>query len=83
MARLMPITRQGENEARSAPAKKAGFKAIRSEAVDFKTFATFPPSARLAVLVGQPSEPGLYTVRVKVPYGVKLMPNCFALDNLA
>lgn len=30
---------------------------------------------RLAVIVGQPSEPGPYTIRVKVPSGLKLMPH--------
>ena len=37
------------------------FRAILSEDIDWKPFAAFPPSARLAVVVGQPSEPG-YTV---------------------
>jgi hypothetical protein len=49
-------------------------KTILSEDVDWKPFPAFPPSARLAVLVGQPSESGPYTIRVKVPHGVKLMP---------
>src|ERR1700734_2726141 len=37
-----------------------GFRAILSEDIDWKPFPAFPPSARLAVIVGQPSEPGLY-----------------------
>jgi quercetin dioxygenase-like cupin family protein len=57
------------------PAGKAGFKEILSEDIDWKPFAAFPASARLAVIVGQPSEPGPYTIRVKVPRGVKLMPH--------
>ena len=51
------------------------FKTILSEDVDWKPFPAFPPSVRLAVVVGQPSEPGPYTIRVKVPHGVKLMPH--------
>lgn len=51
------------------------FKAVLPEEVDWQPFAAFPPSARLAILVGQPSEPGPYTIRVKVPGGVKLMPH--------
>jgi hypothetical protein len=51
------------------------FKAVLPEDVDWQPFAAFPPSARLAILVGQPSEPGQYTIRVKVPGGVKLMPH--------
>ena len=35
----------------------------------------FPPPARLAVVVGRPSEPAPYVVRVKLPSGVKLMPH--------
>ena len=84
MAQLMPqpISPQSGKETRSAPAAKAVFKAILSEDVDWKAFAAFPPSARLAVVVGQPSQPGLYTVRVKVPHGVKLMPHRHPEDRI-
>jgi hypothetical protein len=54
---------------------QAVFKSVLPEDVDWEPFAAFPPSARLAVLVGHPSEPGPYVVRVKVPSGVKLMPH--------
>ena len=84
MAQVMPqpISHQLGKETRSAPAGKAVFKAILSEDVDWKAFAAFPPSARLAVVVGQPSQPGLYTVRVKVPQGVKLMPHRHPEDRI-
>ena len=58
------------------------FRAILSEDIDWKPFAAFPPSARLAVVVGQPSEPGLYTMRVRVPHGVKLMPHRHPEDRV-
>ena len=51
------------------------FKTILPEDVDWKAFPAFPPSVRLAVVVGQPSEPGPYTIRVKAPHGEKLMPH--------
>ena len=51
------------------------FKAVLPEDIDWKPFPAFPPSVRLAVVVGRPSEQGPYTVRVKVPRGVKLMPH--------
>ena len=51
------------------------FKAILPEEIDWKTFPAFPPSARLAVVVGEPLQQGPYTIRVKVPRGVKLMPH--------
>jgi len=51
------------------------FRSILPEDIDWEPFAAFPPTARLAVVVGHPSEPGPYVVRVKVPSGVKLMPH--------
>lgn len=70
MGRLMTqlISRQQVNRTRSA---EAVFKASLSEDIEWKPFAAFPPSARLAVVVGQPLEPGPYTIRVKAPRGVK------------
>lgn len=50
-------------------------KTIRPENIDWKPFAALPSSVRLAVIAGQPSEPGPYTIRVKVPGDVKLMPH--------
>ena len=58
------------------------FRAILSEDIDWKPFPAFPPSARLAVVIGQPSEPGLYTMRVRVPHGVKMMPHRHPEDRV-
>jgi quercetin dioxygenase-like cupin family protein len=58
------------------------FRAILSEDMDWKPFPAFPPSVRLAIVVGQPSEPGPYTIRVKVPHGVKLMPHKHPEDRV-
>jgi quercetin dioxygenase-like cupin family protein len=77
-----PTRRQAEKETHSAPIAKAVFKAILSEDIDWKPFAAFPPGARLAVIVGQPSKPGPYTIRVKVPHGVKLMPHRHSEDRI-
>ena len=54
---------------------QADFKAILPEDIDWNPFPAFPPGACLAVLVGHPTEPGPYVVRVKVPDGTKLMPH--------
>ena len=54
---------------------EAVFRSILPEDIDWKPFAALPPSVRLAILVGHPSEPGPYLIRVKVPSGVKLMPH--------
>ena len=51
------------------------FRSVLPEDIDWEPFPSFPPSARLAVVVGHPSEPGPYVVRVKLPSGVKLMPH--------
>ena len=40
------------------------FKSILPEDIDWKPFPAFPPSARLAVVVGRPAEPGPYTISV-------------------
>ena len=58
------------------------FKSILSEDIDWKPFAAFPPSVHLAVIVGQPSNPGIYTIRVKAPHGVKLMPHKHPEDRV-
>jgi len=58
------------------------FRAILAEDIEWKRFAAFPPGARLAVLVGRPLEPGPYTIRVKVPNGVKLMPHRHPEDRI-
>jgi quercetin dioxygenase-like cupin family protein len=48
---------------------------VLPEDVDWQPFASFPPAARLGVIVGDPSHDAPYVVRVKVPSGVKLMPH--------
>ncbi|MGD0239960.1 MAG: cupin domain-containing protein [Streptosporangiaceae bacterium] len=51
------------------------FRPVLPEDVDWEPFPAFPPPARLAVVVGRPSEAAPYVVRVKLPSGVKLMPH--------
>ncbi len=58
------------------------FKSVLSEDINWKPFAAFPPSVHLAVIVGQPSQAGPYTIRVKVPHGVKLMPHRHPEDRV-
>jgi quercetin dioxygenase-like cupin family protein len=58
------------------------FRSILPEDIDWKPFAAFPPSARLAVLVGQPSAAGPYLTRVKAPAGLKLMPHRHQEDRI-
>lgn len=61
---------------------QSDFRAVLSEDIDWKPFAEFPPSVRLAVVVGQPAQEGPYTIRVKVPHDVKLMPHRHPEDRV-
>jgi quercetin dioxygenase-like cupin family protein len=61
---------------------QAVFRSVLPEDVDWKPFAAFPPSAELAVVVGYPSKPGPYVIRVKVPSGVKIMPHRHPEDRV-
>jgi hypothetical protein len=61
---------------------QAVFKAITTEDIDWQPFAAFPPSVRLAVVVGHPSHEGPYVIRVKVPRAVKLMPHIHPEDRI-
>ena len=58
------------------------FKAIIAEDIEWKSFAAFPDSVRLAVVVGQPAADGPYVIRVKVPRDVKLMPHTHPEDRV-
>ncbi len=71
-----------ESAVRSHQPGQDVFRAVLSEDIDWKPFPAFPPSVRLAVVIGQPSEPGPYTIRVKVPHGVKLMPHRHPEDRV-
>ncbi len=58
------------------------FRSVLSEDVNWEPFAAFPPSVLLAAIVGNPSKPGPYTIRVRVPHGVKLMPHSHPEDRV-
>jgi uncharacterized RmlC-like cupin family protein len=48
---------------------------VLPEELDWEPFPSFPPAARLAVVVGEISKAAPYVVRVKLPSGVRLMPH--------
>lgn len=54
----------------------------RAETVHFEPFPAFPPGAELAKVVGNPTGPGPYAVRVRVPDGVTLMPHIHPEDRV-
>jgi len=63
-------------------AEQERFRVIRAEDVVWRPFPAFPTGARLAVLVGDPAQPGPYVIRVRVPDGVKLMPHKHPEDRI-
>jgi quercetin dioxygenase-like cupin family protein len=58
------------------------FRSTLPEEIDWEPFAAFPPSVRLAVVVGEPSDPAPYVIRIKVPAGVRLMPHRHPEDRV-
>lgn len=48
---------------------------IYAEDIKWSAFPSFPPEARLAVLIGDPKKEGPYVVRVRLPSNVVLMPH--------
>jgi uncharacterized RmlC-like cupin family protein len=58
------------------------FGEILPENIAWMPFAEFPPSARIAILVGDTAMAGPYVIRVKVPDGVKLMPHTHPEDRI-
>ena len=58
------------------------FHAVRPEGVVWKPFPAFPPEARLAIVVGDPRKAGPYSIRVRLPGGLKLMPHTHPEDRV-
>jgi quercetin dioxygenase-like cupin family protein len=52
------------------------------EDIDWKPLPAFPPSVRVAILAGRPTEAEHYVIRIKVPLGVKLMPHRHPEDRI-
>ena len=80
--RMAPITEATRGPVRPHQPGQPVFRAILPEEIDWKPFAAFPASVRLAVVVGQPLQDGPNTIRVKVPRGVKLMPHRHPEDRI-
>ena len=76
------VKRAQQSEVRPHQLGQDVFKTILPDDVDWKPYPAFPPAVRLAVVVGQPSEPGPYTIRVKSPHGAKLMPHKHPEDRV-
>jgi quercetin dioxygenase-like cupin family protein len=70
------------NQKSSEESARDPLRTVLAEDLDWQPFAAFPPSVRLAVVVGQPSAAGPYTIRVRVPGGVKLQPHRHSEDRV-
>jgi hypothetical protein len=62
-------TDQGPDQRPVHQSDEDRFRVIRSEEMEWKPFASFPPAARLAILVGDPGKPGPYLIRVRLHSG--------------
>jgi hypothetical protein len=80
--KIAVITEPRQDVVRAHQPGQSVFKSVLSEDIDWQPFPAFPPSVRLAVVVGQPSAAGPYTIRVKVPHDVKLMPHRHREDRV-
>jgi quercetin dioxygenase-like cupin family protein len=69
-------------QSRPHQAGEAEFRVIHSEDIAWTTMPGYPPAVRLAILEGDPSKPGPYTVRVKLPAGTKMEPHRHPEDRL-
>src|SRR5271163_3196100 len=78
----IPETNHPAAEARRHQPDQERFRVIHSEDVMWKAFPAFPPEARLAILVGDPTKPGPYLIRVKLPSGVKMLPHRHPEDRI-
>jgi quercetin dioxygenase-like cupin family protein len=70
------------NAPRTHQPDESKFHAVRPEDVKWTTFPAYPPTLRFAILVGDPSKPGPYVIRVKVPGGIQMMPHKHPEDRV-
>jgi quercetin dioxygenase-like cupin family protein len=61
---------------------EAEFRVIHGEDIEWTTLPGYPPAVRLALLVGDPSKPGPYTVRVRLPAGTRMQPHRHPEDRI-
>ena len=79
---IEPTIKAAREPVRPHQPGQAVFGAILPEDIEWKPFAAFPPSARLAIVVGDPVREGPYTIRVKLPHDTKMMPHSHPEDRI-
>jgi quercetin dioxygenase-like cupin family protein len=61
---------------------QSAFRSVLPEDIAWQSAPAYPPSVHLGVIVGEPSLPGPYVIRVKVPAGAKFMPHRHPEDRV-
>ena len=79
---IAPTAETAREPVRPHQPGQAVFRAILPEEIEWKPFAAFPRSARLAIVAGEPLREGPYTIRVKLPRGTKMMPHSHPEDRM-
>jgi quercetin dioxygenase-like cupin family protein len=75
-------TEEMKERVRRHQPEQSVLKTILSEDIEWKPYPGYPPSVSSAVVTGQSSDKGPYTIRVKVPRGMKLMPHKHPEDRV-
>ena len=66
----------------TAPAQEAHHFIFRPDAIEWKEGpASLPPGAKVAVLRGDPTQPGIFTMRLKFPAGYIVSPHWHTQDE--
>jgi len=77
-----PDTAKASAVPRTHQPDEARFHAVRPDEITWQSFAAYPPEVRLGVLVGDPSKPGPYVIRVRLPAGTRMMPHKHPEDRV-
>jgi hypothetical protein len=78
----IPDTKPRSDQHRAHEPGLDHFHVIRSEEVEWQHFPGYPAAACTAVLVGDPTKPGPYVIRVKLPHDSKMMPHKHTEDRV-
>src|SRR5271156_3950634 len=78
----IPDTKARSDQRRTHEPGHGNFHVIRSEEVEWQHFPGYPAAARTGVLVGDPTKPGPYVIRVKLPHDSKMMPHKHTEDRV-
>ena len=58
------------------------FHVIRPDELEWRHFPGYPAAVQTAVLVGDPTKPGPYVIRVRLPHDTRMMPHRHSEDRV-